>query len=197
MNNTIYLIRLLWYILKYTVVAMLVIALFIVGFFVARDTTNVYVITTEGMELRASTILNVSDPNGLYKYFSSNYLAQDNALNTTIYDEFIIRDFKYKLKIETIWASPWEQKAYVQAIENLPEIDGEYPVKEDDETPKILPSWQRARYSIVLVNVEGSWLIDDVIELEQLEPVSTPTDEPEITPNPEGITPNPTPTITN
>lgn len=195
MNNTlIYIGRLLWFILRYTVVILFVVALMVIGFHVVKDTTNVYIIVSEGMEERASVILNLSEPNELFKYFEGNYLAGDEELGTSLYDEFFIRGFKYDLEVKSIWCNPWDLTADVEIVESIPVINGEYPAQ-DDEEPKELPAWPRRRYAIRLVNRDGAWLIEQVNTVEDLPPMATPTDEPEITPTPEGMTPSPAPSF--
>jgi len=172
MDKTIYLLRFFWYILKYVFLGLLIVAIMIVGFYVAKDTANVYIIATEGMEVRAGTIMNIAQLDEMNKYFIESFASSDYELGTNKYDEFLIRDFEYKLKLESIWANPWEDTAYIKAVESVPEIDGEYPVENEDEVPLVMPKWQSARYNIALVRIDDAWYISQVIKLEEI--VETP-----------------------
>jgi len=176
MDRTIYLLKFFWYILKYLIIGLFIGAIMIVGFFVARDSANVYIIVTEGMEVRAGNVLNINQLSEVDNYFVENYAANDFELATNKYDEFFIRDFDYKLKIESLWANPWEDTAFVKAVETVPDIDGEYPVESDDEVPLVLPEWQSARYAISLVRIDGAWHIQQVVKLEDIQEIAESAD---------------------
>ncbi len=168
MDKTIYLLRFFWYILKYLFIGLFAAAIMIAGFFVAKDTANVYIIATEGMEVRAGTILNLTQFDEINKYFVEGYESTDYELATSKYDDFFIRDFEYKLKVESIWANPWESSAHVTAVETVPEIDGEYPVEDEEEIPLVMPKWQSGRYNVSLVKIEGAWYISQIVRLEDV-----------------------------
>lgn len=169
MDKTIILLKFFWYIIKNVIIGLFIAAVLIAGFFVARDTANVYIIATEGMEVRAGNIMNINQLSEIDKYFVENYAASDFELATNKYDEFFIRDFDYKLKVESLWANPWEDTAYVKAVEIVPDIDGEYPVENDDEVPLVLPEWQSSRYAISLVKINDAWYIQQVVKLEDVQ----------------------------
>ncbi len=169
MDKTVYLLKFLWYILKYLIIGLFAAAVMIVGFLVAKETANVYVIATEGMEARAGIILNLTELSELDKYFIEDYEANDFELSTNKYDDFFIRDFEYKLKIESLWANPWENSAYVKAVETVPEIDGEYPVENEDDVALEMPEWESGRYAITLVKVDDAWYISQIVELESID----------------------------
>ena len=138
----------------------------IAGFFAAKDTANVYIIVTEGMEARAGIILNLEQLSELDKYFIEDYAATDFELATNTYDDFFIRGFEYKLKIQSRWANPWKNSAYVKAVETVPEIDGEYPVENEDEIAPEMPAWQSNSYVITLIKVDNAWYISQVVKME-------------------------------
>lgn len=169
MDRTIVLLKFFWYLLRNIIIGLFIAAVMIVGFFVARDTANVYIIVTEGMEVRAGNILNINQLTEIDKYFVENYAVSDFELSTNKYDEFFIRDFDYKLKIESLWANPWEDTAFVKAVEIVPDIDGEYPAENEDEVPLVLPEWPSARYAISLVRIDGAWYINQVVRLEDVQ----------------------------
>jgi len=169
MDRTVYLLRFLWYIIKYLIIFLFASAVMIVGFVVAKDTANVYIIVTEGMEARAGTILNLTQLSELDKYFIEDYASGDFELATNKYDDFFIRDFEYKLKVESLWANPWENSAYVKAVETVPEIDGEYPVENEDEIALEMPEWQSSRYVITLIKIDDAWYINQVVKMESVD----------------------------
>ena len=188
-----YIVRSVWFIARIILACIFTAAFMIVGYVMAKDMANVYIITTDGMDLRAGVILKTEDSSDLYKYFTGAFVASDIELTNSRYDEYLIRDYKYNLRIKSLWCNPWEGTADVIVIESIPEIDGEKPaINEDDEaTPP--PEWPRREFKLSFIFSEDRWLINDITVLEHLEPEPTPTDEPEITPTPEGMTPTPNP----
>lgn len=191
-----YVARSVWFIVKITLVCVIVISLMAVGYIVARDCANVYIITTDGMKVRAGVVLGTQDSSELYKYFSGTLVTGDGELNNSRYDEYLIRGFEYKLKIKSLWCNPWDKTAEVVVVESIPDIDGEKPANNEDEKPKPPPTWARREFKLSFVNTEDKWLINTITVREYLEPEPTPTDEPEVTPTPEGMTATPYPAIT-
>jgi hypothetical protein len=189
-----YVIRSIWFIAKIAIVCVVVTALMIVGYIMARDFANVYIITTDGMKLRAGVILGTEDSSDLYKFFSSTYVTNDSEITDSRYNGYLIRDFEYNLKIKSLWCNPWDKSAEVVIEESIPEIDGEKPAASEGGEPELPPEWQRRRFKLTFTNQEDRWLINDISVMEYMEPEPTPTDEPEISPTPEGMTPTPTAT---
>ena len=188
-----YVLRSVWYVAKIAIAVVVVLALMIVGYIMARDFANVYIITTDGMKLRAGVIMGTEDSSDLYKFFSGTFVTNDEELTSLKYDEYLIRDFEYSLKVKSLWCNPWAKTAEVTVIESIPEIDGEKPALNEDEEPVPPPEWQRRRFKLTFINQDDRWLINDIYVMEYLEPEPTPTDEPEITATPEGMTPTPAP----
>ena len=190
-----YIVRSIWFVAKIAIVGVVVVALMIAGYILARDMANVYIITTDGMNLRAGVILGTHDSSDLYKFFSGPQVTGDSELNNTKYDEYLIRDYEYKLTIKSLWCNPWEKTAEVVLIESIPDIDGEKPATNEDEKPTPPPPWSRRMLKLVFENIDDKWLINTITVTEHLDPEPTPTDEPEITPTPEGMTPTPNPVL--
>jgi hypothetical protein len=191
-----YIARSIWFITKIILVCVIVISLMVVGYTVARDSANVYIITTDGMKVRAGVVLGTQDSTELYKYFTGTFVTSDDELNNSRYEEFLIRDFKYKLKIKSLWCNPWNGTADVVVIESIPDIDGEKPASAENEKPLPPPAWPRREFKLSFINLDDKWVIDSMTILDHLEPEPTPTDEPEISPTPEGMTPTPNPNAT-
>ena len=196
LNTLLHILRLLWFILKVTVVIVLVISLAIFAFFIARDSANVYVIITDGMKERADVLLQQEEFDELYKYYSQSYINHDASIKKEEYQGYLIRDYDYKLQVESLWCRPFQDSADVVVVESVTNIDGERPAQEDGQESIPPPEWPRRRYRVTCVQQENAWLIDSIEVIESLPPAATPTEQPEITPLPEGVTPAPTPVIT-
>ncbi|MCK5130501.1 MAG: hypothetical protein KAQ68_11650 [Clostridiales bacterium] len=189
-----YVARSVWFITRIVVACVVIVALMIVGYVIARDSANVYIIATEGMDLRAGVILKTEkDSSDLYKYFSGTFVTNDTEQKSSRYDEYFIRDYEYNLIIKSLWCNPWEGTADVVVIESIPVIDGEKPARNEEDKAESPPEWPRREFRISLIYENDKWLIHEITILEHLEPASTPTDEPEISPTPEGMTPTPYP----
>ena len=197
-NTLLYVLRLLWFILRTVLIVVLVISLAFVVFVMARDTANAYIITTEGLEARAEVILQQSDSSELYKYFTNNFITNDGEITNNNYLDFTIKNYDYELKIESLWCRPWKKTCQFTVVETIPNIVGEKQTESEGENAKSIapPAWPRRRYRVTCVQQEDAWLIDQIEVVESLPPKATPTKEPEITPTPEGMTPTPAPTPT-
>jgi len=191
-----YIIRSIWFVAKIVIITFVVAALMIVGYIMARDIANVYIITTDGMKLRAGVALGVEDSSDLYKFFSGAFVTNDSELSNSKYDGYLIRDFDYNIQLKSLWCNPWKKTAEVTIIESMPDIDGEKPTVTEDEKPEAPPAWPRREFKLIFINQDDRWLINEILIKEYLEPESTPTDEPELSPTPEGMTPTPYPTGT-
>mgnify|MGYP003321502926 CR=1 FL=1 len=77
----------------------------------ANAVGNVYVIATEGMQVRAANILmpHAEDTGDMTLYFSELWLASDEELVTNAYTQDTISSFDYKLKLESVWPKPWKK----------------------------------------------------------------------------------------
>ena len=196
-----YALRFIWYILRVVAVILLVFSFMIVAFFVAKDTGNVYIIVTEGMEERAGVILQNQDAAELNTYFTADYLQGDPFLATTAYDSVNVRDFTYHLSLKSIWCYPWAGTAKVVVEESIPEITVASVTTYDDDggqstTVPDFPAWPRGRYELQLKNIGSKWYISAVTLLEQLEPEPTATPDPGMTLSPEDALRTPAPVLT-
>lgn len=189
-----YILRGIWFFLKITIVIIAVISLMAAGYIVARDIANVYIITTDGMKLRAGVALGTEDSGDLYKFFSGTFVGNDTELTNGKYDGYVIRDFEYNLKLKSLWCNPWRKTAEVTIIETVKSINGVSNNTQEGDKAVEIPEWPRRELKISFINLEEKWLINDIVVREYLEPESTPTDEPEIISTPEGMTLTPSST---
>ena len=187
-----YVFRLLIFAAALIAAVSLVVGLCMLGFNVARATGNVYVIATEGMQVRAANILmpNDEDTGDLTKYFTTQWLEQDAELaGQHAYEQDSITDFDHRVHLESVWAQPWADTATVTLVETVNTIKGSHPTGEFNEAGEEITEpcapWEKRRYKITCVKLGSAWLIDHLEVTEVLEPDPTPTPEPELTPTPE------------
>ena len=175
-----YALRFVWYIVKIAAIASAVFAVLIVGFFVAMDSANVYVIVTDGMKARASSILIPVDDANLTKYFSAAYLKQQQSAVKIDLSDFVISNFNYKITVESLWCKPWENVATVTVLESIPEFNyimsDVFVVTDKYNLPK--PQWPKIRYLINCRRVDGVWRIYNVSIVDRLRPDPTMTPRP-------------------
>jgi len=190
-----YALRMLWYIVKLALVVLLMVGVLVVAFFTAMDSANVYIITSSGLEARAAVQLGIDAADELNSFYSAAFLFDSENYTNSAYDGCVIRDYKYDLKITSLWCQPWSGTATVSVVEDVPQIDGDMITDEKDEDGNTItldaPQWQRMSYTVKLVKSDSRWVINEITEQVELEPAPTPTDEPEITVGP---TPTATPT---
>lgn len=156
--------RLVWFIASRLIILCIILGIVVCAFYMCLNTANIYVILSDGLKQRANVILTQEDAESLNFYFHADFLSTDPALEgafdgTSVYDDYIISDFDYELKIEKLWAWPWDSYATCTVVERVPEITGDVISSRKSEASPTVPSWQGGRYDITLVKVNGSWKI--------------------------------------
>ena len=156
--------RLVWYIASRLIILCIILGMLVCAFYMCLNTANIYVILTDGLKQRANVILTQEDAESLNFYFHADFLSTDPALEgafdgTSVYDDYTITDFEYELKVEKLWAWPWDSHATCTVVERVPEITGEVISSRKSEASPTVPSWQGGRYDITLVKSGGSWKI--------------------------------------
>jgi len=189
-------LRFVWFVLKYVLLGVLVFSLVWAGFFIAMDSTNAYVIASDGLKQRADVILGEEPSADLEDFFTTSFLASDPMLQNTPYSEYTIYSYTYNVTLKSIWCRPWQNTATLVFEEYIPYINGTRTTDQTDAqgNPVIqeAPAWPHTKYEVHCIkNSAGQWHVDSMEILEELEPVYTPTDEPNITPF---LTPTPLPT---
>lgn len=169
-----YIRRFLSFVAVRLVLLSVVVALLILAFYLAMNTSNIYILLNDGMTARTSVILTRENADELTNYFTNDFLLSDETLNIGLSDaspyiDYSITDFTYKLSLEWVWAWPWENSATATIVERVPKITGSVVTEKSDlvkdgalsSTP---PSWYGGRYTVKLVRLEGSWKIDKLIQ---------------------------------
>ena len=160
----VYLRRLVWFIASRLVLICVLCGMLVCGFYMCLNTANIYVILNDGLEKRAEVILTRQEAEKLNFYFHADFLSTDPALEgafdgSSVYDDYTITDFDYELKIEKLWAWPWDSYATCTVVERIPSITGSVISSRKSEASPTVPGWQGGRYDITLVKDDGEWKI--------------------------------------
>jgi hypothetical protein len=189
-----YSLRFVWYVLRIAIVAVSAFAILAAIFFIAMDSANVYVIVSDGMKTKATSVLMPSGGADLAKYFSAGYLSKNPSVDRTQYANFVITDFTYDLSVESLWCNPWGNTATVTVVESIPRIKTAATpdlAEEEEKAADKPPQWPRARYKIKCIRENDVWRIDAIELAESLKPEPTASPEPSTY-----ITASPAPTST-
>ena len=156
--------RLVWFIVTRLLLVCILCGMLVCGFYMCLNTANIYVILNDGLERRAQVILTREEAETLNFYFHADFLSTDPALEgafdgTSMYDNYTITDFEYDLKIEKLWAWPWDSVATCTVVERVPSISGTVIASRRSGNLPESPSWQGGRYAITLIKEDGEWKI--------------------------------------
>ena len=156
--------RLVWYIVTRLLLVCILCGMLVCGFYMCLNTSNIYVVLNDGLERRAQVILTKQDAETLNFYFHADFLSTDPALEgafdgTSMYDNYSITDFEYELKIEKLWAWPWDNFATCTVVERVPSITASVLSSRRSENLPARPTWQGGRYDITLIKDNGQWKI--------------------------------------
>ena len=156
--------RLVWFIVTRLLLVCILCGMLVCGFYMCLNTANIYVILNDGLERRAQVILTREEAETLNFYFHADFLSTDPALEgafdgSSMYGNYTITDFDYDLKIEKLWAWPWDSFATCTVVERVPSITGSVIASRRSENLPATPSWQGGRYDITLVKENGEWKI--------------------------------------
>lgn len=179
----VYLRRLVWFIASRLVLICVLCGMLVCGFYMCLNTANIYVILNDGLEKRAEVILTRQEAEKLNFYFHADFLSTDPALEgafdgSSVYDDYTIAGFEYDLKIEKLWAWPWDSYATCTVVERIPSITGSVIASRKSEASPTVPGWQGGRYDITLVKDDGAWKIIGMQQTTVLmEAVSTAAEE--------------------
>ena len=151
-----------------------IVALLILAFYLAMNTSNIYILLNDGMTARTSVILTRDGAGELVNYFTDSFLLNDETLsiglsNASPYVDYNITDFSYKLSLEWVWAWPWEDSATATIVERVPKISGSVvkgksDLVKDGTLSATPPAWYGGRYTVKLVRIDGCWKIDKLIQ---------------------------------
>ena len=150
--------RSIWYLLRTLLVIALIVVLCLTAFVTAMHISNIYILVTEGLELRAG------------------YILQGPALYAGTYSSFNVTNFIYKIEVKSLLTLPGDSTATVKVYEKMLSVSGS-PMEGTDPEAQ-LPQWIPATYNVKLRKIKGRWYISDMILLKQ-----NPAEKPLPTPD--------------
>ncbi len=156
--------RSIWFVLRAVLIASLLLGLAYAVFTEAMYISNMYIIVTEGMELRAETILKNGGKSELGQHFTEGFIEMDALLNAYPYGSYQVDNFDYRYEIKGVSVLPWASSGSITYEERIPTITGS-PVSEDVTEP--MPAWESMVYRVNLKRIEGRWLIDSLTVIER------------------------------
>lgn len=189
--------RSMMYLVRTLLLVIMAAILCIAVFLTAERVSNLYILASEGMALRADCVLADGARNDLEEYFTLTFLQNDAAMSDTTYSNYTITSYNYDLAIEKIFVLPWSMSATVTAVERV-SLKGNINVDQISEGESAgdfpPPEWRPVRYQITFINANARWYISALEVLDEnpdLSELGTPN--PEVSPIP-AATPTPKPT---
>ena len=85
--------RSIWYILRFVLIASVVVTLCYAALMEAMYVSNIYIIVTEGMEMRADCILGNKSKAELTEHFTESWLQEDEAVNGNKYSLYRVDSY--------------------------------------------------------------------------------------------------------
>jgi len=174
-----YLTRFLTFIAKKAVVILVVLALVSTAFTCAMNLSNMFILVNDGMAMRANVILGKTDADELPKFFTHEYIASEPAFADSYYWKYDLYGSSYSLKIEKLWAWPWQSTVTCRVRERVI-LEAYLKVEHQNEqqlaTTEKFPAdpWHNYVYDVVLRKLsDGSWVIARITPVEEL-PEATP-----------------------
>jgi len=189
--------RSMMYVVRTLMLIILAAILCIGAFLTAERYSNLYILTSEGMALRAECVFADGARNDLEEYFTLTFLGNDPAMSDTTYSNYTITDYSYDLTIERISVLPWSMSATVTATERVSlkgNINADQLSEDQNPADYPLPEWTPKRYKIKFINANARWYISELVLIEENpENANLGTPDPNMTPIP-AATPTPKPT---
>ncbi|MDD4311493.1 MAG: hypothetical protein PHW41_03335 [Eubacteriales bacterium] len=190
--------RSMMYLVRTLMLIILAVILCIGAFLTAERYSNLYILTSEGMALRAECVFADGARNDLEEYFTLTFLDNDPALSDATYANYTISDYNYDLTIEKISVLPWSMSATVTATERVTlkgTINADQLGEDQSAADFPLPEWTPKRYKIKFINANARWYISELTLVEENPDGSVlGTPDPNESPIP-AATPTPKPTV--
>lgn len=181
--------RAAWFTLRTLLVITFVVSATLFVFLEAMAASNIYILVTEGMELRANCIFDQKDKQEMLQYFSEGFVKNDELINDNVYEYYAISKFDYRLKIDDMNIWPWNKTATITVTERIPVILGNAKI---DAPTDAVPEWDNAQFKVVCLKDNNRWYITKITKVKDVD-----KDEPRATPDMSLLTPTPKPTPTS
>ena len=193
------------YLMRTVIMIVMACIICVVAFLAAMRISNVYILVSEGMSLRAECILADGAKSDLGEYFTSSWLERDPELNAKTYTNYTVTEYNYNLSVEKISVTPWSVVASIVAVETVSirgNVNEELLSEGQNPADYPPPAWTPVRYKIHIISRSGQWFINE-LEVLETNPVQKPlgTPDPDQSPIPAATptvapTPTPVPTAT-
>ena len=185
------------YVVRSLLLIILACILCIGAFLTAERYSNLYILTSEGMAIRAECVFADGARNDLEEYFTLTFLENDPAMSDSTYANYTITDYNYDLTIERISVLPWSMSATVVATERVSlkgNINADQLSEDQNPLDFPLPAWTPKRYKIKFINANARWYISELTLMDENPGTSNlGTPDPNLSPIP-AATPTPKPT---
>lgn len=187
--------RAIWFFMRTVLLILLLGGLCYAAFDTAMRASNLYILATEGLQLRAQCILQDGPAEEMRSYFTTSFMEEDTAFTAGTYEDYTVKDFDYRVEVKGISVFTWSQTATVTVLTRMASMNG---TLNDDKRPADapadavypLPEWEGGRYLLRFWIKDGRWYI---YQMQLLEAASG--EEPRNTPDP-NRTPIPAATLT-
>ena len=189
----------IWFFMRTLLLILLLAALGYGAFATAMNASNLYILSVEGLQLRAACILQEGDQSVLTEYFTGQFLENDPALYNGVYQPYTITNYDYRIEVEKVSVMPWSGTAAVTLVDRMVNLAGKWNEQQteqegtEEEEAAVLPKWEEARYLVRFRKMDGRWYIYQMQLIEAApSQAPKPTPDPEMTPRPMA-TPTPKP----
>lgn len=108
--------RSIWYILRFVLIASVVVTLCYAALMEAMYVSNIYIIVTEGMEMRADCILGNKSKAELTEHFTESWLQEDEAVNGNKYSLYRVDSYDHRLEIEKFRVWPCQKRQRCRSL---------------------------------------------------------------------------------
>ncbi len=155
--------RVIRYISTRILVIGLIIMLGLVIMLTMLNISNLYIISSEGLALRAECILKNGDRAKLAEYFTEDFIKNDSKLYDGKYSNFTINSYDYAIDVKNINVWPWQSVASMHVIERMKSMKGNVnpsAISEGETSASYpLPEWETAEYIVTFRKIDDKWFI--------------------------------------
>ena len=158
--------RSIFYFIRTVLIILVTVLLCVLAFICASRVSNLYILISEGMPLRADSMLHGVDDPDLTTYFTPDCIRNDATLRAqsmSAYEQFTFSGYEYDITIDKMHVFPWQTRIYVDAIEQISSIKGS---ASTDASSAEIPAWTPIRYRLDMEHINGRWYISAISLIE-------------------------------
>lgn len=146
----------------------------IMGFMIASETSNIMIVVNEGISKRTEAILNGEELSEPEKYFTQNFILEDNFKELlAVYERYKVTKYDYKLTLSSVWCWPGQLTKTLTVKEYIEHIEGYLPAANMTEEEQQIkgtiypPEWKNGVWKITVRKEAGAWKIDEMTLIEE------------------------------